>query len=304
MAAESVIVNPTAGAVNINPVWSPDGKLIAYVSKPADGKPSIYVTTPAGKTRLLLQDASSPVWSPDSKQIAAHSNGMVIVDVASGKVTKRLTTDSPDNVNSPVAWAPAGGYLLYRLNGIAGPQTRVWSLKAGKSLGTSAGDGGAWTNAGRLISWQCAEPASIKITDLAAGSSRTLVAGSCAAGAFVPKGDTYAYLWLRPSPARGEGLYKVHLKSGALVKTVALRSEEVQFSKDAAQFACVSKLIAKKGAEPETCLYVGNTKNWYFKKVSTGIASPAEIGSAFSWSPDGKSVVAAAGDGSLKLVKL
>jgi len=303
-AAEVVLIKPAAGVANINPVWSPDGKSIAYVSKPTEGAPSIYIATPAGKTRLLLKDADSPVWSPDSKQLAVHSNGLVIVDAATGKAVKRLTTDSPDNVNSPNAWSPTGRYLLYTLNGIAGPQARVWDLKAGKALASSVGDGGAWTNAGKLIAWKGGEAAAIKLIDLASGSSKTLLTGSTAAGAFVPKGDTFAYLWLMAAPTRGEGIYKVDLKSGAAAKQLALRCEQLQFSKDATQFACVSKLIPKKGAEPEMHLYLGNTKNWYFKSVSKGLASPSQIGSAISWSPDGKSIAAATGDGGIKIVKL
>lgn len=309
MAADVVIVKPDAG-VCTNPVWSPDGKSIAYVCTAPGAQPSVSIATAAGgawKSRVLVKDADSPVWSPDSKQIACHSGGMMIATVATGAV-KRLSTDVPDKVCSPTAWSPTGSYILYTETGIAGPQGFVWDLKTGRPIGTSVGSGkGAWTNAGKLITWQCGADVGstwVKLVDVALRASRAIVPGSCAAGAFVPKGDAFAYLWLMPSAARGEGIYKVGLKSGLPAKCVAIRSEEIAWSRDGAQFAAVSKLIPKKGAEPEMNLYIGNTKNWYFKVVSKGIASPAQVGSAISWSPDGKSVAAATADGGIKIVKL
>lgn len=305
IAADVVIVKPAEGTTCKSPVWSPDGKSIAYVAQAAKGAPSIMLATAgAWKTRVLVKGAFAPIWSPDSTQIACHNNGMVIVTVATGKV-RRLSTDSPDNVWTAQAWSPNGRYLLYALSGIAGPQDYVMDLKTGKNLNLSPGIGGAWTNAGKLISWNCAEgdAAWTKLNDVG-GASRVLVKGSCARGAFTPKGDLFAYLWLMPSASTGEGIYKIDLKSGKLSKMIALRSEEVIWSKDGAQFAAVSKLIPKKGAEPEMNLYVGNTKNWYFKVVSKGLASPNLIGSAISWSPDSKSVACATADGGLKIVKL
>lgn len=304
-ASESVICKPQGGT-STDPVWSPDGRSIAYVSRPGEGVSNVMLATLSGgawKTRVLVKDADSPVWSPDSKSIACHQKGMVIVNLASGKV-KRLTTDSPDNVNWPQAWSPTGRYLLYTLDGIAGPQPRVMDLQTAKSISAGGSSGGAWTNAGKLIAWTCGEASAIKLVDPASGNSRVLVKDSCAAGASVPKGDAFAYLWLRPSAARGEGIYKVTLKTAGIKKCVALRSEQVVWSKDGAQFAAVSKLIPKAGAEPEMNLYVGNTANFYFKVVSKGLASPSVIGSAISWSPDGKSIVCATADGGLKIVKL
>ena len=308
MATDVVIVKPVVGITCKSSVWSPDGKSIAFAAQPAYGAPIIMLATPAGGTwecRPLVKDAFAPVWSPDSKQIACHNNGMVIVTVATGKV-RRLSTDMPDNVWTAQAWSPNGRYLLYALSGIAGPREFVMDLKTGKNAGTSVGEGGAWTNAGKLISWNCAEgdAAWIKLNDVAGGASRVLLKGSCARGAFTPKGDAYAYLWLMPSASTGEGIYKIDLKSCKLAKMLALRSEEVIWSKDGTQFATVSKLIPKAGAEPEMNLYVGNSKNWYFKVVSKGLASPNVIGSAISWSPDGKSVACATADGGLKIVKL
>lgn len=311
-AAPTVLVMPAKdGTVaHLAPVWSPDGRSVAFERYPCapsavkdfTGTSNLHVTTLAAgawKERELLKGADSPVWSPDSKQIACHSGGLVIVDVASGKV-QRLTTDKDGNTHVPTAWAPNGRHLLYR----AGATAAVIDIKAVKNVASSVGEGGAWTNASKLVAWTSGDEPSIKLIDLASGSTRTLAKDVSVAGAFVPKGDTFAYLWLRPSPARGEGLYKVDLKSGVLAKLLAIRAEEVAWSKDGAQFATASKLIPKKGAEPEMHLYVGNTKNWAFKSVSKGLVSPAEVGSAISWSPDGKSIAHAVNDGGIQIVKL
>ena len=55
------------------PVWSPDGRRIAYLSR-RDGTKEIYVVNAdgSGQRRLTPRDvlASTPVWSPDGRRIA------------------------------------------------------------------------------------------------------------------------------------------------------------------------------------------------------------------------------------------
>ena len=76
------------------PVWSPDGKSIAF-TREDEGDKRLYVRPAAGGdevliTRDLPKDPQGLTWSPDSKSllIGARSGNLVLVDIAS----KRSTT--------------------------------------------------------------------------------------------------------------------------------------------------------------------------------------------------------------------
>ena len=62
---------------NMNPVWSPDGKLIAFVSN-RDGGPDIYLMdSSGGSVENLTADEGfdlGPSWSHDGRRIAFVSN--------------------------------------------------------------------------------------------------------------------------------------------------------------------------------------------------------------------------------------
>lgn len=87
--------------------FSPDGKLVAYVSSRADGKGDIWLAAPdgAGKTRLTARDETYdyfPAWSPDGRFVVFNSSRehghdddwrLMIIEVATGEV--RLLFDSP-----------------------------------------------------------------------------------------------------------------------------------------------------------------------------------------------------------------
>jgi len=85
------------------PVWSPDGSRIAYVSE-RDGNPEIYVMNADGSDQQRLTTNSfvdyQPSWSPDGAQLAFASSEVLhgrldiyILDVATG--TRRNITNHP-----------------------------------------------------------------------------------------------------------------------------------------------------------------------------------------------------------------
>jgi dipeptidyl aminopeptidase/acylaminoacyl peptidase len=86
------------------PVWSPDGKMIAFTST-RDGRPQIYVMNADGSGLRRVANTQSadfsPVWSPDGNWLAFtssrdNSTDIYIMDLHGGNV-KRLTTTGADH---------------------------------------------------------------------------------------------------------------------------------------------------------------------------------------------------------------
>ena len=126
-----------------SPIWSPDGKTLAYFSD-ASGEYALYLAAQDGQApprRVDLGGAGfydDPRWSPDGRKIsyADNSRTLWIVDVASGQSTKVDT----EPIYGPVrvlhhAWSPDSRWLAYTRNT---PTfiNRIWlySLAQKKSL--------------------------------------------------------------------------------------------------------------------------------------------------------------------------
>ena len=125
-----------------SPVWSPDGKQVAYFSD-ASGEYALRLTSPDGRGEprdIALTGSgfyADPRWSPDGKKISYTDNARTIwiADVASG----RQARVDADPLYGPVkvlhhAWSPDSKWLAYTRNS---PTyiNRLWlhSLADGKS---------------------------------------------------------------------------------------------------------------------------------------------------------------------------
>ena len=108
----------SSGAHDRAPVWSPDGKRIAWLSD-ATGEYEIWLAASDGRTppeRLTTDGAVyrfGPSWSPDSKKLVFSDKDLKLfwVDVATRKVT--LADRATENEIQDYTWSPDSRWLAY-----------------------------------------------------------------------------------------------------------------------------------------------------------------------------------------------
>lgn len=98
-----------------DPAWSPDGRMLAYVSGRSLFVANADGTRPRAVARAALE-VYGPQWSPDGKRIVYYAGGQIenldlfVVAVASKRVT-RLTRREGDEIEP--AWSPDGRTIAY-----------------------------------------------------------------------------------------------------------------------------------------------------------------------------------------------
>jgi Tol biopolymer transport system component len=105
----------TQGAAVTVPVWSPDGRRLAYRESrgPLNTIFSVDVTDGSAPVAVVREPGTlgAPVWSPDGRRIAylLPGEGTFVVDVTQANPTPERLPGSPFG---PVAWAAEGRLLL------------------------------------------------------------------------------------------------------------------------------------------------------------------------------------------------
>ncbi|MBK9797832.1 MAG: PD40 domain-containing protein [Holophagaceae bacterium] len=138
----------TPGNHERSPIWSPDGKAIAYLSD-AGGEYALKVQPQDGKGEIRtfsLKGAgfyANLKWSPDGKKIACTDNALALhlLDLATGSVktvsSEMLYTPSPTLTHS---WSPDSRFLVYTRNTESGMQRiHVYALEDDKSTALTDG---------------------------------------------------------------------------------------------------------------------------------------------------------------------
>jgi Tol biopolymer transport system component len=98
----------------IDPAWSPNGRLIAFSSK-RSGSFDIFVMNADGTgTRRLTStrdDEANPTWSPDGKRLGFDRGRDIYAVNANGTDLLRITDDSA--ADTEAAWSPDGSWIAY-----------------------------------------------------------------------------------------------------------------------------------------------------------------------------------------------
>jgi tricorn protease len=143
-------ITNTPGVHERSPIWSPNGKSIAYVSD-ASGEYELFVESQDGKgepKRYKLDGAGfydSLNWSPDSQKISYADNSwsLFCLDLKTG-ATKKIGSEyyyGPGRPRTiPTAWSPDSKWIAYTLNTEAYFQRiYVYSLDQDKSFPVTDG---------------------------------------------------------------------------------------------------------------------------------------------------------------------
>lgn len=315
--------NPDTKTAYTDPVWSPNGRSIAYVgltyadnpNEPTFGKTdtNVYIATLAGgkwSSKEIAKNADWPVWSADGKRLMVAHSGLASVDVATGKITQITKRGLATNPDYPLSWSPNGRYVVYVSYRNDVPTPLIRDLKAAKDLSVTPGVVAVWMKDGKLLTSMCgpycpAEGGWLKIIDPVSGAASMVLDKQCVQNAFLLKGGASAWVWLTPTGPHGEGIYTLNIKKGSVAKQTAVHALELSWSPDASQFAFITQYAPAQSVAPKSTLYVGDTSIWKFKIVAKDVAGTDDkLHQHAQWSPNSRSIAYVTELGDIKILKM
>jgi Tol biopolymer transport system component len=177
-----------AGVVALEPVWSPDGKRIAFIGGRPKGSSHLWMMNADGSGKRMVVREQDPVgspgrpsWSPDGTRLvfvgAQISTDALYVVRADGSGLRRLAGD----IGSDPAWSPDGKQIALSdtvgqlvLIDLTGKKTRTLTSDQ------TCAEWPTWSPDGRRIAYVASEPgcfgdtSSIHLVDADGGGMRGL----------------------------------------------------------------------------------------------------------------------------------
>jgi tricorn protease len=137
----------SSNAADRRPMWSPDGKEIAWFSDKDGQAYALYITDQEGikQPRKISIGVSKlawdPVWSPNGKMIAFTDNTtrVKVIDISSGNITNvDVGGTNLDRGNMGLRWSPDSKFLAYTKSSPNNFRSiMVWSVDNKKSTALS-----------------------------------------------------------------------------------------------------------------------------------------------------------------------
>ena len=158
-------ITQSSDAADRRPLWSPDGKQIAWFSDKGGESYALYITDQEGKTtprKISIGESKlawTPTWSPDNKYIAFVDNAVrvIVIELSTGKITQAdIGGVNIERENMALSWSPDSKWLAYTKTA---PnhfrRITVWSLETGKATAITDPMGDAiapsWDMGGRYL---------------------------------------------------------------------------------------------------------------------------------------------------------
>jgi tricorn protease len=158
-------ITQSSDAADRRPIWSPDGKQIAWFSDKGGESYALYISDQEGKTsprKISIGESKlgwTPTWSPDSKYIAFVDNAVRIkvIELSTGKITQAdIGGANIERDNMALSWSPDSKWLVYTKTAPNNfRRITVWSLETGKATALTDPMGDAiapsWDLGGRYL---------------------------------------------------------------------------------------------------------------------------------------------------------
>jgi len=180
-----------------HPVWSPDGKKIAFISN-RDYHFSLYVMNADGSNSHLVTDKvlelGEPAWSPDGARVAFSAgkrgtfgfdkpvSDIYLINIDGSELTQ-LTRNS--GMNGSPNWSPDGKQIAFVSSRNSFPQSKIWLMNADGSNQRLLPNPQNTTSAGVLGGQPVWSPDGTKILF----SGYRICGGAAALGLFVVNAD-------------------------------------------------------------------------------------------------------------------
>ena len=133
----------TYGSIDLEPSWSSDGQLIAFLRiDPKTHQSGIWVVRPdgSGRRRILssLRNVTDPVWSPVAARVLVTDGRRLLVVAADGSGLRALATLSADSTGARIDpepdWSPDGGKVVFdQMRPGSDGRSDIWLVEANGS---------------------------------------------------------------------------------------------------------------------------------------------------------------------------